>query len=100
MESLSRFGIALFFGAILCLMRRRYRAVLGFMFLESLSHPFTGIQLLLIVLTFSVLERVVNASTAPPVWFASTTAVLAAAHLGYYVFLLKALSPEHRDSRG
>ena len=87
---------ALFFATILLLLGRRWAAGLALLALTSVSHPFTGLELLLVVSAWVGLERLVVRQSQPPLWFAGGVGVLFALHLGYYLWLLNLLSPEHR----
>lgn len=91
---------ALFFAAVLLLLARRWGAALAVLALTAASHPFTGLELLLVVLAWAGLERVVARSGQPPWWFAGGALALLGLHLGYYLVLLGALSPEHRALHG
>ena len=62
----------------------------------AVSHPFSGLELILIVGVFAATEFLFNRSTAPPIWFIAMLAALLVAHLGYYLVVLSILSPEHR----
>ena len=85
-----------FLGAIWLVLMRRYGWALAAIAFESASHPFTGLELVLVVGAFAALERVVLRRPDPPLWFLAGVAAVLVAHLGYYMALLPALSPEHR----
>ena len=87
---------ALFLGCVLLILRRRWRAALVIMALTAISHPFTGVQLLLVVSAFIAVEFVARMAERPPVWFAAGTFALLGAHLTYYLWFLNWASPEHR----
>ncbi len=86
---------ALFFAACVALIRQKYVAVLVLAAVLSASHPFSGLELPLILLTFAIAETLLDRKTAPPPWFLAGLAAILALHLAYYMFLLKRLSPEH-----
>ena len=87
---------ALAFGLLLALLRRRYALALLLLALLSWSHPFTGLQFLLIAGGWSGLERLLlRSSAAPPLWFPAGAAALLALHLGYHLWFLPTHSPEH-----
>jgi hypothetical protein len=86
---------ALALGAILTAMRRNFRGTLALGFLLLLSHPFTGLQFLLILGVWAVGESLVLRNRAVPFLFAGTITFLLFLHLFYYVVLLN-LFPEHR----
>jgi hypothetical protein len=85
---------ALFFAAVLALLRRWYGTTLILVAAVCASHPFTGTELASIVAGWVVLEGV-NRRTAPPLWFSGSILLLLVAHVGYWLVLLPLLSPEH-----
>jgi hypothetical protein len=87
---------ALFFGAILLCLRARYILCAVCALVLSMSHPFTGLELVLILLAWSGTERILFQNRAIPIWFIITTAAILAWHLGYYLWFLPR-SPEHAD---
>jgi hypothetical protein len=60
-----------------------------------LSHPFTGLQMLLVVTAWAGVESVLLRNRAVPFLFAATMAYLLFLHLLYYVVLLN-MFEEHR----
>jgi hypothetical protein len=86
---------ALVLGMALMAMRRNFRAVLALAFVLFLSHPFTGLQFLLIFTLWAGLESVVLKNREVPFLFAGTMGCLLLLHVFYYVLLLN-LFPEHR----
>jgi hypothetical protein len=86
----------LFLGAALLIVRQRFAAALGVMTVLAASHPFTGIQFLLIALAWGALELVVLRSRVVPWWFVLGAAVLTALHVWYYLIYLPSF-PEHRQ---
>jgi hypothetical protein len=86
---------ALFFGALLALLRRRYATALFLVALTCASHPFTGIELASILAGWVILEVLVDGCAAPPLWFRVGILLLTLFHLSYWVILLPRLSAEH-----
>jgi hypothetical protein len=86
---------ALFLGCILALVRRRLGAALLLAAVVAISHPFTGVQLLLILTVWCFLEWFFLRSVAVPGSFVLGCGALLAAHLIYYLLFLN-LFPEHR----
>ena len=86
----------LFLGAALLIIRQRFAAALGVMALLSMSHPFTGLQFLLIALAWGAVELLVLRSRVVPWWFVVGALVLAALHVWYYLIFLPTF-PEHRQ---
>ena len=86
----------LFFATVILVIRRKFGAAILLMILTSFSHPFTGIQLILVIGFFSVLDQLMRRPDAPPLWFTFTVGVVLVAHLGHYLALLNLLSIENR----
>jgi hypothetical protein len=86
---------ALFFGTCVQVIRQKYPSALVLAALLSCSHPFSGLELLLILLAFVAGEFFVNKITPPPRWFIAGLVVILISHLAYYLVVLKLLSPEH-----
>jgi hypothetical protein len=87
---------ALFLGVILQIIRKRYWGSLLLAVLLSMSHPFTGIELILIVVGWALLERCwIGNREVSTLWLASMF-TLGLAHLGYYFGFLR-MFPEHRS---
>lgn len=87
---------ALAFGLLLALLRRRHGLALLLLALLSWSHPFTGLQFLLVAGAWAGMERLLLRSpAAPPLWFLAGAAALLALHLGYHLRFLPGHSPEH-----
>jgi hypothetical protein len=85
---------ALFLGCILCLVSHRYIAALVLAFLVSLSHPFTGIELIAILTAWTIVECYFIQNKAIPNYLFIGCVGLIAWHLGYYVVFLNSF-PEH-----
>lgn len=79
---------ALFLGAIYCLLSNRWLFCLGLLALLSLSHPFTGIELLGIVCLWAAIELLVNIREIPK-WFVAGSFILLTFHIWYYLFFLE-----------
>jgi hypothetical protein len=86
---------ALFFAAVLALLRRWYATALLLTTLTSLSHPFTGTELLFILTGWVLLEHLLDRPAAPPLWFSGGVVALLGLHLTYWLVALSWLSPEH-----
>jgi hypothetical protein len=86
---------ALFFGSVLCLIRRRFVAATLSAFILSVSHPFSGVELLLILATWSGMEVLFVRSTVIPKAFFIAVLALLTLHVGYYLGYLGRF-PEHR----
>lgn len=86
---------ALALGAVLMAMRNDFRAALWLVLILSLSHPFTGLQFLLILLVWCGLEISFMGNRTIPLLFPAMLLCILVFHLVYNVFLLN-LFPEHR----
>jgi len=91
--SLEAWYHALFFGIILCILKRRWALAILLLFLLSTSHPFTGIELLLILAVWMISEKFFNPSAFPLYFFISVICILAF-HIWYYLIWLNKF-PEH-----
>jgi hypothetical protein len=86
---------ALWLGATTCLLRRRYLPALALVALTSASHPFTGVQLICVVLTWAGVERFWIRNREIPMTFVVGLAALLLLHVAYYRWFLN-LWIEHR----
>ena len=89
---------ALFLGVILCLLKQKWAATIVLTALLSLSHPFTGIELLCIVTTWVFLEKIFFKPSPVPVWLMASLVNLLAFHLVYYLYYLN-LAEDHQSGR-
>ncbi len=85
-----------FFGSVLFVLRRRFAAALACAVLLSASHPFSGLQLIAVLLACSVIERLIRAEDRPPSYFPAALLLLGLCHVGYYLGFLDYASGEHR----
>lgn len=86
---------ALFLACIVCLLRNRFGLALFVAFVTSVSHPFTGVQLLLILCVWTFTERYFLENARVPWTIFLACCALLALHLAYYMWFLN-LFPEHR----
>ena len=84
------------FGAILLVLRGRYLAGAAVAAVLSASHPFTGIEFLLILAAWSAAEVRYFENPAVPRRFARIMVGLLALHVGYYLIYLRT-SGDHRQ---
>jgi hypothetical protein len=87
---------ALFLGCVLTAIRRQYVPALLIAGTLSISHPFSGVQLLLILTTWCFVEWYFLRSREVPGSFVAMCVALLALHLAYYIGFLN-LFPEHRS---
>ncbi len=76
---------AVFLGAILCVLRERFRAAAALVALMGVSHPFTGIELMGVLGPWAALEVYFVGNRRVPKWFPYAILGMAGAHLGYYL---------------
>lgn len=86
---------ALFLGCIVCILKERFGLALFVALVTSASHPFTGVQLLLILCGWTFAERYFLDNDRVPWRVFLGLCALLALHLGYYLWFLR-LFPEHR----
>ena len=87
---------ALFFGSILCLLKKKYFYCLVLCLVLSLSHPFTGIEYILILLSWSFIESLLLRNNLLPKYFFPACLGILVFHIGYYIGYLN-LFEEHRQ---
>ncbi len=83
-----------FLSAIWCLLRKGFGAALGWTALLSISHPFTGLSLALIVTAYAAMELALRSGAATVKLLAGAIAVTGF-HVGYYLVFLNR-SADHR----
>lgn len=87
---------ALFFGTIVAIVGQRFALAAAMLGVLSISHPFTGIAALAIVVAWAAFEIVVLRSDVVPRWFLALCVALGVVHAGYYLAFLPSYS-EHRQ---
>lgn len=86
----------LFLLSIYLVLKQRWMGALLTAIFLSLSHPFTGIEFLLILNGWLMLEKVVFKNKSVPYWFFGATLLLCLLHAWYYLFYLNSF-PEHKQ---
>lgn len=86
----------LFMAAILCILKRKWILAIIISLLLSLSHPFTGIEYLLIVTAWALIEKIVIRNKEVPWKFLIGIIFILGFHTFYYLFYLNQF-PEHRS---
>jgi hypothetical protein len=86
----------LFLAGIFCIIKKKWSLALLVTSILSLSHPFTGIEFLSIVIVWSVAEKLVMRNSIVPWSFIIGIAAILAFHIFYYLFYLNQF-PEHRS---
>lgn len=80
---------------MLFLFWRRFGIAIGFAALMSISHPYTGLEAVLIVAAYLGLERILGDTSIKPGHLVASIA-LVVFHLGYYLFFLNRFA-DHRS---
>ena len=78
---------AVFLGCIYFLLKRKWLPGLLLVFLLSVSHPFTGIELISIIGLWCIVEFIINKKNIP-LWFMSGILLILIFHVWYYLFYL------------
>ena len=86
----------LFLAGIYCILKRKWNLCLVVSLLLSLSHPFTGIEYLAIILSWILVEKALVKNKDIPWKFLAGISLLFALHIFYYLFYLNQF-PEHRS---
>jgi hypothetical protein len=86
---------AVFLGCIYALLKRKWLAGFILLFLLSLSHPFTGIELLGIVFAWCLVEYLLNRKRIPAVFIAGVVFGICF-HIYYYLVYLNGF-PDHQS---
>jgi hypothetical protein len=84
----------LFLFSMLALLRRRLALSLALAAVACISHPFTGVELILILITYAAIELVLR-SGAVNLKFMIAAMVIGALHVGYYMVWLNRFT-DHR----
>jgi hypothetical protein len=80
--------------SLLCLIRRKFVACLALALLLSISHPFTGLSLALILAAYSAAELFLRSKAVTPLVLAGAS-LIALCHAGYYMLFLSRFA-DHR----
>jgi hypothetical protein len=86
---------ALFLAGIDALLARKPKALFLVALLLALSHPFTGIQFISIIIAYLIVEYLMTRQWIFPFSYTVYFIVLAVLHVGYHLFFLNSI-PEHR----
>lgn len=85
----------LFLQGIYSLLTKKWKTGIIVAILLSVSHPFTGIEYLLIINGWLLIERFIYRNKSIPFYFLAGHLLITVFHLGYYLFWLNQF-PEHR----
>lgn len=85
----------LFLGAVYCVLKKKLNLCLFLTLVLSMSHPFTGVELILIILFWSLLEIMFLQNIHFPRRIPLLTLLLLFFHIGYYILYLNSFA-EHK----
>jgi len=85
----------LFLLNIYLVLKQKWKVAIVIALLLSISHPFTGIEYLLIINGWLLLEKLIYKNKNIPYWYWGAIAVVTAFHIWYYLVYLNSF-PEHR----
>lgn len=86
----------LFLLSVLLILRKKWKGALLSVFVLSISHPFTGIELLGILGAWLFVEKLIVKNRDIPWYFAMGTGIILAFHIFYYLWYLNRF-PDHRS---
>ena len=86
----------LFLLNIYFILKHQWKAALAAGLFLSLSHPFTGIEFLLITIGWLFIEKVIYRNKAIPYWYILGIISITVLHAWYYLFYLDSF-PEHHQ---
>lgn len=94
--SLESYYHFLFLLAVFCLLQKRWLLAGSTIFILSLSHPFTGLELIIIVLLWICVEKIFfSREKRIPLSMLYAVLGIGIFHIGYYLWFLPAF-PEHK----
>lgn len=85
----------LFFLNIYLLLKQKWKTAIITALLLSVSHPFTGIEYLLIINGWMLFEKLIYKNKNIPYWYWAAIAFITAFHIWYYLVYLNRF-PEHK----
>jgi hypothetical protein len=86
----------LFLSVIYFVLKQRWKGALLLSFILSISHPFTGIELLCILTAWAFTDRIIFKNKIIPYWYIGGTLLLLVLHLIYYLYYLNQFE-DHRS---
>lgn len=87
----------LFLLSVLLMLKKRWQLSLLMMLILSASHPFTGIELLSIVVAWVCIEKFFYKNNTVPLYFVVCSLFLFALHVYYYLYFLNQY-PDHAST--
>lgn len=86
----------LFLSVIYFILKKQWKWALLLSAILSISHPFTGIELLCIITAWTLADRIVFKNKNIPYWYIAGTILLLFLHLFYYLYYLNQFE-DHRS---
>lgn len=86
----------LFLLSIYLILKHKWKTAALIALLLSISHPFTGIEFLLIILGWLFLEKIIFRNKTIPWWYLVSIIAITAFHCWYYLYYLNSF-PEHKQ---
>lgn len=85
----------LFLGVIYCLLKQKWAGALVISAMLSISHPFTGIELLSITSAWLLAEKIIFNRKNIPAWLVIGELLILLFHLYYYLYYLNQFDDHH-----
>ena len=79
---------ALFFGGILSILKKKWKTAAVLALLIFLSHPYTGVEYLSIIVFWIFIEIIIKKNKEIPLWFGLINLAILVLHIFYYMIFL------------
>ena len=86
---------ALFFGGILCILKKKWKPAAILALLIFLSHPYTGVEYLSIIVFWLSIEIIIKKNREIPLWFGLINLAILILHISYYMIFLNQFADHH-----
>jgi len=87
---------ALFFGGILCILKKKWKTAGALALLLFLSHPYTGVEYLSLIVFWVFIEIIIKKNREIPLWFGLFNLGILILHISYYMIFLNQFT-DHRS---
>jgi len=87
---------ALFFGGILSILKKKWKTAAVMALLIFLSHPYTGVEYLSIIVFWIFIEIIIKKNREMPLWFGLINLAILVLHIFYYMIFLNQFA-DHRS---
>ncbi|TMI89672.1 MAG: hypothetical protein E6H08_16145 [Bacteroidetes bacterium] len=85
----------LFFGGILCILKKKWKTAAVLALLIFLSHPYTGVEYLSIIVFWIFVEIIIKKNREIPLWFGFINLAILILHISYYMIFLNQFADHH-----